>query len=65
MAQLVKCPTPDLSSAIDLRVTSSSPVLGSMLGVEPTKKKKKKRGKGKKREKESSMVVAEVVQNGE
>ena len=36
MAQLVEHPTLDLSSVVDLRVMSSSPALGSMLGVEPT-----------------------------
>ena len=29
-------PMHDLSSGLDLRVVSSSPALGSMLGVEPT-----------------------------
>ena len=38
VAQLVKCPTLDLSSGLDLRVMSSSPVLGSALGMEPTQK---------------------------
>ena len=42
VAHLVKHPTPDLSSGLDLRIVSSSPMLGSMLGVEPTLKKKKK-----------------------
>jgi len=42
VAQSVKHPTLDLSSGLDLRVMSSSPTLGSMLGVEPTLKKKKK-----------------------
>ena len=37
MAQLVKCLILDLSSGLDLRVVSSSP----MMGVEPTFKKKK------------------------
>ena len=37
MAQLVKCLILDLSSGLDLRVVSSSP----MLGVEPTLKKRK------------------------
>ena len=36
MAQLVKGPTLDLSSGLDLRVVSSSPEWGSMLGVKPT-----------------------------
>ena len=31
--QSVKRPTPDLSSGLDLRVMTSSPVLGSVLGV--------------------------------
>ena len=42
VALLVKCPTLDLSSGLDLRIVSSSPALGSMLGMEPTLKKKKK-----------------------
>ena len=42
MAQLVKCPTLVFGSGLDLRVLSSGPTLGSMLGVEPTLKKKKK-----------------------
>ena len=33
------CPTLDLSSSLELRVLSSSPMLGSMLGVESTSKK--------------------------
>ena len=32
----VKHPTLDLCSGLDLRVVSSSPALGSTLGVEPT-----------------------------
>lgn len=36
----VKHPAQDLSSGLDLRVMSSSPVLGFMLGVEPTSHKK-------------------------
>lgn len=36
MAQSVKCLTLDLSSGLNLRVMSSSPMLGSMLGVEPS-----------------------------
>ena len=36
VAQLVKHPTLDLSSGLDPRVVSSSPALGSKLGVEPT-----------------------------
>ena len=34
--QSVECLTFDLSSDLDLRVVSSSPVLGSMMGVKPT-----------------------------
>jgi len=41
VAQSVKCPTLDLSSGLDLRVVSSNPMLGSMLGMEPTLKKKR------------------------
>ena len=40
MAQLVKCLTLDLNSGLDIRVVSYSPVLGSMLDMEPTFKKK-------------------------
>ena len=36
VAQLVVHPTLDLNSALDRGVVSSSPALGSMLGVEPT-----------------------------
>jgi len=36
VAQTVKCLTLDLSSGLDLRVLSSSPALGSMLGMEST-----------------------------
>ena len=32
----LKCLTLDLSSGLDLGVLDSSPVLGSMLGMEPT-----------------------------
>ena len=39
VAQSVKPPTLDLSSGLDLKVMSSSPVLGSTLGVESTLKK--------------------------
>ena len=35
-AQSVKCPAFDPSSGLDFRVLSSSPTLGSALGVEPT-----------------------------
>ena len=41
VAQSAKHLTLDLSSDLDLRVMSSSPMLGSVLGVEPTLKKKK------------------------
>ncbi|KAF0878395.1 KIF3B protein, partial [Crocuta crocuta] len=41
LAQLVKHLTLDLSSDIGLRVVSSSPTLGSVLGMKPTLKKKK------------------------
>lgn len=34
--QLVKCLNLDLSSGLELGVVSSSPVLGSTLGVDPT-----------------------------
>ena len=36
VAQLVKRPTLDLSSGLDLRVMSSSSAMGSSLGVEST-----------------------------
>ena len=39
VAQLVKGATLDLSSGLDLGDVSSSPVLGSMLGVEAALKK--------------------------
>ena len=39
---VVKHLTLDLSSGLDLRVVSSSPALGYMLGMEPNLKKKKK-----------------------
>ena len=38
MVQLVKRPTLDLSSGLDLRVMSSSPMLGSMLSMSLLKK---------------------------
>ena len=41
MAQSGKPLTLDFSSGLDLRVLSSSPALGSMLGEEPTLKKKR------------------------
>ena len=40
MVQSVRVSTLDLSSGLDLRVVSSGPMLGSMLGMEPTLKKK-------------------------
>ena len=40
MAQSFKHLTLDLNSSLDLRVVSSSPMLGSILGVKPTLKKK-------------------------
>ena len=39
MTQLVTFPTLDLSSGLDLRLVSSVPTLGSMLGVKSIKKK--------------------------
>ena len=36
MAQLLKQPALDLSSSLDLRVVSSSPTLGFVMGMEPT-----------------------------
>ena len=42
MVQLIKCPTLDLSSGLDLRIVSSSLALGSALSVKPTSEKKKK-----------------------
>jgi len=50
VAQLVKHPTLDLSSGCDLRVVSSSPPLGSTLGVESLLKKKTKAGMDASRE---------------
>ena len=35
MAQSVRRPTLDLNSGLDLRVASSGPIFGSMLGMEP------------------------------
>ena len=35
-ALCVKCLTPDLGSGLDIRVVNSGPVLGSVLGVQPT-----------------------------
>ena len=46
MAQLVEQLTLDFSSGLDLRVISSSPTLGSMLGVEPIYKKNNRRTEG-------------------
>lgn len=45
MVQSFEHLTHDISSDLDLRVVSSSPALGSLLGVEPTLKKEKKRCK--------------------
>ena len=42
--------TLDLSSGLDFRVVSSSPMLGSTLGMEPTLKKKKRKEKEKTKE---------------
>ena len=42
-AQSVKRLTPDLCSGLDLRVRSSSPTLGSLLGTEPAYKKEKEK----------------------
>ena len=39
VVQLIECPTLDLSPGLDLRVVSSSPALGSKLGMELAKKK--------------------------
>lgn len=39
VAQLVKRPTLDFSSGLDLKVMSSSPALGSILSMEPNFKK--------------------------
>ena len=36
MAQLVKHPTLDLSSGLDLGIVNSGSTLGSVLGVKPT-----------------------------
>lgn len=41
MGQSLKCPTPDLNLGLDLRAVSSSPMLSSTLGIEPTLKEKK------------------------
>ena len=49
MAQLLKLPTLDLSSGLDLRVVSSSPTLGSTLGVKSTYKKEKNKKNIKKK----------------
>jgi len=43
VAQSAKCPTLDLSSGIDLGVMSSSPALGSTVGMAPTSKKEIKK----------------------
>ena len=42
MAQSIERLTLDVSSGLDLRVASSSPTLGSTLGVEATQKHKTK-----------------------
>ena len=55
---LIKCPTLDLSSGLDLGVMSSSLVLGPTLGMEPTLKKKKKK---KKDEETTFMIMARSV----
>ena len=39
MAQSVKCLTLNLSLGLDLKLMSSSPMLSTILGVEPTLKK--------------------------
>lgn len=41
LSQLVKHPALDVSSGLAIRAISSSPMLGFMLGVEPTLKRKK------------------------
>ena len=41
VAQSVEGLTPDFGSGIYLRVVSSTPELGSMLGMDPTLKKRK------------------------
>ena len=41
VAQLVKGPTLDLSSGLNLRIMSSNSMLGIVLGTKPTLKKKK------------------------
>ena len=63
MAQLVKHPTLDLSSDIDLRVVSSSPVVGSTLGTELTLKKKKRKESSDASELEK-LVESESVASG-
>ena len=45
----------DLSSALDLRIVSSSPTLGSMLGMEPTRKEGRK--DGRKEGKETNLIA--------
>jgi len=45
VAQSVEHLTLDLRSGLDLKVLSSSPALGSMLGVRSTQKNKKKKKK--------------------
>ena len=48
----------DFSSGLDLRVVSSSPALGSSLGLEPTLKKKRKEKKNWQVEGEMEASVA-------
>ena len=43
MAQLGKHLTLDLRSGLDFRVVSSSPMLGPLLGMEPTQKENLKK----------------------
>ena len=45
VAQSAKPPALDLSPGLDLSVVSSSPALGSTLGMEPTLKKREKESK--------------------
>ena len=47
LAESVKCLTLDLSSGLDLRVVSSSPILGSALGMKPTLKQNQKKKKSR------------------
>ena len=43
MIWLVRYPTLDVSSGLDLGVVSSSPGLGSTLGMEPTERRKERK----------------------